>query len=391
MDEGLALTVTPLAADDLHADLQGLDDSVLVFAYDLGPDGSTFDEPVSVTFHIDPTEHNLDLPEGALPLLLVLTTNSAGQLEVVGGIEVVNQAGEVVIEVPVDHFSPVVVAVANDLHVRLMPAELGLTVGQIAPVVVERLENDFGFPIEHHDVDDPWDWTAVSPFSIAGTRPTSADVKCESPSDGKVVNAYSVDVPTSTSDGVYGGVFKEAFGNADIFGLRSIVDTIYTLSGDATCTAPAEETTDTTAFVNTAPRSTQNPTNEIDAAGQSGPVAINADDCFDDDGPVDCEPGIDVIGLAWDHADGTPDLLTVTLTFSDPPTDAGEAIIDVGVWPRGDGGPLGVRVSISDGAASCTFPNRDDGPLPGETCEVDGSDIVIVYEISAMGGRSRST
>ena len=201
--DGIVVTVTPLAAEDLPAELQGVDPSALVLAYDLGPDGSTFAEPVSITFRIDPIEHRLDLEEGALPVLVMVTTDSAGQVELVDGVEVSREGSVVVVGAEVRHFSPVVVALKTEGYLRISPRRLDLNVDQSEPVTVV-IRSDAGDDSEKEvasvDAAEPWDWAAVSPFSIASTTSVAAEVKCDAPSDGEVQHAYSVRVPVSSLD-----------------------------------------------------------------------------------------------------------------------------------------------------------------------------------------------
>jgi hypothetical protein len=96
---------------------------------------------------------------------------------------------------------------------------------------------------------------------------------------------------------------------------------------------------------------------------------------------------IDVIALGWGYVDGSPDLLMLTATFAAPVTGGGDALFDFGIWPRGSGSPLGTRIEVSDGAAECNFPGSD-GPLPGESCEVNtDGEILVVRDVSGMTGR----
>jgi hypothetical protein len=382
-DQGIVLSISPLTADAMPAGLKSLADSAIVLAYDLGPDGSTFTEPVTVTFLIDPLLYGLDPPDGALPLLVVLTTDSDGALEIVGGVNVTKQDDIIVVAAELTHFSPAAVVVPGADYLRLQPRVLSLTVGQSERADVELVD-------EERDIARApgtaglWDWTTKGPFVVESVGPAHANIGCEMPTD-EVRDAYTVRVPVMTADLQVSGTMRALF-DLDIFGAGAPRAATLWLSGDATCTAPPDATT-TTAFVNDEPRSTRNTSNPVDAAGQSSPVPINRDDCFDDGGPVDCVPSVDVVGLAWAKADGGPDSLRLAVEFAAAPTDAGTATFNIGVWPRGDGSPQGPQIRVNDGAASCTYPNRDDGPLPGESCEVVGSEIIIVVDISEMTGR----
>ncbi|GMQ94565.1 MAG: hypothetical protein BMS9Abin12_2060 [Acidimicrobiia bacterium] len=197
-------------------------------------------------------------------------------------------------------------------------------------------------------------------------------------------DAYSVRVPVAWVDQHLDAMWVNTFGSLDLFGFGSEKVTIFWLSGDATCDEPGESSSEA---VDLGPRSTENPANEVDAAGQSSPVAINADDCFNDDGIVECVAEIDVIALAWEEVEGAADLLSLTVAFAGPVDGGGDVLVDVAIRPRGDGNPLGTRIEISDGVFSCKFPGSD-GPLPGEECEIDEDGaIAVVRDIAGMSGR----
>ena len=80
-----------------------------------------------------------------------------------------------------------------------------------------------------------------------------------------------------------------------------------------------------------------------------------------------------MVALAW--VEQGPDLLELTVTFAGPVTGGGDFFVDIGIWPRGSGSPMGPSVTISDGVASCDF--GPDGPLPGESCEVNASGEIV--------------
>ena len=101
----------------------------VVVGYELGPDGAQFSAPVALTFRVDPAEHGLDLPVGAVPLAVLLTENSDGDLEGIEGAEVSYEDGEIVVRGTVRHFTPAILVLANNVAFLLVPSEIELAVG----------------------------------------------------------------------------------------------------------------------------------------------------------------------------------------------------------------------------------------------------------------------
>jgi hypothetical protein len=109
-------------------------------------------------------------------------------------------------------------------------------------------------------------------------------------------------------------------------------------SKDSICIDPVEASStssstssSTTSTAAAQERSSSNTSYDVDAEGQPGTVAINSDDCFDDDGPAACTEGIDIIGMAWEPVAGAPDQLKVTVTFAGPVGGTQDFLFNMGI------------------------------------------------------------
>jgi hypothetical protein len=153
-----------------------------------------------------------------------------------------------------------------------------------------------------------------------------------------------------------------------------------------TTTATITATTSVSATTSTSPpqeRSSSNTSYDVDASGQPGSVAVNADDCFDDDGPAAC--GVDITGMAWEPVAGAPDLLQVTITFAGPLGGTEDFLLNMGIRGAESDG-LGTNYSVEGGEASWNFPGSD-GPLAGESASVDDNGrLVIIRDLSSLTG-----
>ena len=377
--EGIEIEVTRIADGDLPQELQGVD-GVVVVGYELGPDGAQFSQPVTLTFRVDPADHGIDLPEGAVPLGLLLTENADGDLESLPG-EVSYEDGELVVRAAMTHFSPAIFVFDDNSAVLLEPREIELAVGGQRDVKVVARDLGTGEPIEFSAAVPRW--TTTAPFTVdAGEPEEPVTISCTAPTDGWVPDAYSVVIPSSA--GTWGSatafihVMREVF--ADFVAPLGIK-----LAGRGKCDAlSGTATLSPTATPWTGPRT--DITYPVTVSGTSGSVELNTSDCFNEDGIVDeCLDAVDIAEVSW-AVDGPLDLLTLTVRFVGPFAGPDRIIADVGIG--GSGVTLSNRLTLAGGEVTCVF--FPDGPLDGESCGVDAEGrIVVIRQISGLPGEIR--
>lgn len=117
------VTITAIEAPAAFADLEGV--SVLA-AYELGPDGAEFSEPVTIEFHLPEIEGD----SGPLPIPMVSTADGAG-FELLGSSVVTVHDSGTVVRGTTTHFSTFVLGIQESRvsGVGLSPADLGLAIG----------------------------------------------------------------------------------------------------------------------------------------------------------------------------------------------------------------------------------------------------------------------
>ena len=231
---GVLVTITRIAGGALPAELQGVD--AVVIAYELGPDDAQFSEPVTLTFRVDPADHGVDLPVGAVPPGLLLTENSDGELERIAGAELNNEDGQLVVRAMVTHLSPAIFVFDNGVALLLVPPRIELAEG--GSIDVEVIARDLGTR-ERISVGDVLTsgrsvWRTTHPFTASFFRigaVQKAKITCTTPTDGWVLGAYRVVLPSYNE--------AERPRMALIFG--DFAETLgITLAGDGKCDAPAE-------------------------------------------------------------------------------------------------------------------------------------------------------
>lgn len=241
--EGVEVTITRLSEDDLPLELQGADpDAVVIVGYELGPDGAEFSEPVEVTFRLDPGDLGLDLPDDAVPLGLVLTENSVGELARVENAVLSREAGDVVVQMSLTHFSPAIVTLQHHVMISLWPSEIALRVGEASTLSVRFNSRLFdprdllvGVSITFRDEgsDSSDGWLAQDPFSLSDTsddRGLSASITCTAPTEGLLPDAYGVRVRVELEQGLH---------DVDsVFGRFRFISNVE-LSGDGECSGEA--------------------------------------------------------------------------------------------------------------------------------------------------------
>lgn len=115
--DGFRGTVAHSDPSALGVDTSDLESVLLV--YELGPDGTEFDEPVTVTFRISPALGDFD-PSLGLPLSLVVIGDGAGGFEPLGSMRSFLDGDVLVLEGTTSHFSTAVVELLGG-SIRLHP------------------------------------------------------------------------------------------------------------------------------------------------------------------------------------------------------------------------------------------------------------------------------
>lgn len=112
----IAITVSEGDVDDLPDDVAGV---LIGGVYELGPDGATFDDPVTVTFEAD-------VAPGTVPALFVYDGTG---FEALGNATVERGPDGVLVSGELDHFSTVV-ALGLDMELTFSPDAVTLAVGE---------------------------------------------------------------------------------------------------------------------------------------------------------------------------------------------------------------------------------------------------------------------
>jgi hypothetical protein len=390
--EGVEVSITVLEEGDLPSEFQEADaDEVVIVGYELGPDGAEFAEPVVVTFRVDPGEIGLDLPEGAVPVGVLLTENAAGELESVEG-ELRREDGDVVAQTTVTHFSPAIVVLSGRMALVLNPQRKELEVGAIFRSDVRVRDLSTGEAGSFADIPEmasgdffgEHEWEAMAPFSIrtVGTPDLEATISCNARTDGWMSDAYGVLVAARRTGAE---LVAALFGFVNLSGQSSTAVLGVRLVGEGKCNA-AEETPTPSGSSNDGGGSSVE-LNGANAAGQaSGSVSGAAGGCKDGNSKeADCMLHIDFTGMSWGPVEGSPNLLEVGVTLGGaPPADSSADYVVTVVGPeRGPEAPMvQKRVRAPRGELSCEAFRGD---LEGEACEVLAPDqFVITVDISEL-------
>ena len=378
---GVEVTITALSEEDLPSELQNAD--VVVVAYELGPDGAEFAEPLAVTFRVDPDELGLDLPERGVPLGALLTTNAAGEFERIDGAVLSREDGMVVARGTMAHFTPAFLLVSPSVSASMDPQELSLVVGTVATASVVVLDLSSLQEMRPDQIAYEFsesEWGAAAPFSATRTGDAKASISCSDPTKGKVEDAYRIVVPPEERDDDDLDPDKitiSVFEGLDLFGQRLAAS--LKLAGVGTCTGDEE----TTGGDSTDGGGSSVEVNGANAAGESsGDIAGAVGGCEDGNSKeAECVPHVDITGVSWGPVEGSPGLMEVSVTLGGmPPADSSS---DYNVTIKGSGtARVQERLRGLGGELSCeTFR----GGLEGETCETPAPDrFVIRVDISGL-------
>ena len=143
--DGVEVEIVRLEGDDLPSELQ--DASVPVVGYELSPDGAEFSEPVVVTFRLDPGDLGIDLADGAVPVGVLLTVGSSGELEGLANGRLSRDGDAVVARGELTHFTPAII-VLSEAVVTLSPQAVTLAVGQSIEARVTAANRKTGEAVE---------------------------------------------------------------------------------------------------------------------------------------------------------------------------------------------------------------------------------------------------
>lgn len=108
MAQDPGITIRALAPEEYPAGLGAIADDPATRVYDLGPDGTAFATPVTVSIRIDATTLE-DLAPNEVPVFLLFTTADDG-FEVFDDLAITRRGTEIVVWGTVSHFSPVILA-----------------------------------------------------------------------------------------------------------------------------------------------------------------------------------------------------------------------------------------------------------------------------------------
>ena len=242
--EGFAGTVSLSDPSALDVDISDVESVLLV--YELGPDGTEFSEPVTVTFRIPRALGGFD-PDLGLPISLIVIEDGAGGFEPLGSMTSFLDGDVLVVEGTTPHFSTAI-AFVEDHEVELVidpPGRENVIESLFQVSVKERNPDKDLVPVTINRID----------FSIEGPLEVFSD-------DGKVATIECVRAGVGT---IRARLFGTTFGYGafiDAF-TGGTAEFLAVLSVEIECTGSPE--------VDLGPRSSSNPANEVDAGGQSSP------------------------------------------------------------------------------------------------------------------------
>jgi hypothetical protein len=394
--DGVEVTIALIEDGDLPAELRDSDE-IGVVGYELSPDGAEFSEPLTVTFRLDPAELGLELPEGGVPLGLLLTRDAAGEFESLEGAVLSREDGLMVARGTMSHFSVSFFIWSDEHAVVLDPDSVDLIAGETVFAEALAVEKGDGpvFPIEFSELagfakGEGSFWKATAPFSTESLsgETVKAAIGCSASTNGVVVSAaYRVEiVPVGLTESL-SGLF---------FGTRP---PFISLEGDGICRGAATPDPSSTAAGGSTPtaqgtpRSSRNSHYEIEVKGADGSAPVNKGDTFNRNGPYpEAAPQLDIVRLDWSPVDGSPDLLQLDVYTAGPlDKTVGTILLQISVAEASsDGNPedprIGATLEITDGTASCRLNHSSRSTLNAdEACEVtaDGH-LRVVLNLSEM-------
>lgn len=406
--DDIELHAEPISSGDLPGSLR--DTPLIVVGYAIDPAGTILSQPATVTVRLDPNDFDIDLPDGAVPIGLILTEDDEGEL---AGLEdaVISRDGDAVVATAaVTSLRPAIFVFSNNVALAMGPKQMELVVGESASAGVDIIDLGTGefagedqLPVKVGDVS----WDATAPFEIGGSTGMfehSVEVSCSSRTDGWVEDAYRVDVTAGWRGGATPTHAVELF-MALLTGEIEI-----RLAGDGKCNAADDEetpeptstsasgsgsssgasATPSSPVATVGPRSASNSGYDISVSGSSGDTPVDENDCYGDDAPLDeCPGAVDIVHMAWEMDGDQPDLLEVTVTFAGPYAGTDTTIMSVTVWGD-DTNNFTVQAILEDGEVSCKYPGQPDSPLPGESCEVNSSgQVEVALDVSGTAGGFR--
>lgn len=225
------VTVSPL-------DVTGLFEAGEVLGYELGPDGQTFDEPVTIRFRLDASD--LGLEDGDLPLVSVLSTEDRIDFEPLEIVEVLVADGELLVAALASHFTEMDIIIfpgqvfGVDLPPRFRVRRITLEVGDI-------IEIGFFWRSEPDGYVESASWSVTPPpelrisqleVEVLPNQTTTISVECLAPFDGSLTSNFTAQLGPGYIFYKYG---KTVFGEGDVYGLFTVV-----------CVSPPTTTTSST-------------------------------------------------------------------------------------------------------------------------------------------------
>jgi hypothetical protein len=226
----LEVTLERVSPDNYPSELDGM--AILGDLYELGPDGTVFDDPITIVRRFDADEIGVDLSEG-LPVVVLLNRDSDGNWSALEDGIVDEENGQVVVSAQTTHFSHNAAATTVELFghsvpVQLVPSSFVKLKGKSTTVflVVEEVDQ-----FKDKLVAGP-DWHTSDPQIL----------RAEAPVEGE---AFIVCLEKGTSD--YMVDFSLSWGSEQESGISDLInalnksgaiDTKITLRGNGECTLP---------------------------------------------------------------------------------------------------------------------------------------------------------
>jgi hypothetical protein len=363
-------TVVKGDLSELGVDTSGSDNVVLV--YELGPDGSVFDDPVTVTFRIPPALGGFD-PSMGLPLTLVIIEDGNGGFEPLASTRSFLDGDVLVVEGTTSHFTTTFIEIGEN-QILLVVDPSGLTKSLESPFEV-RLEES-GPSLESASFGHI-DYAAGYPLEVISSDFDEATVVCKEEGVGTItgqVYGHTYGGFLFDDDRVIAAMLVrdiDSFGQLDLK-----ISCVKGADGSTTSTAPPE------------PRNVSNPWEVIDGRRLTPGAGVLAPegDCFGTDGEVECIAGVDITGVKRDPVPGYPDLEAITIEFGTP---IGNGNVDVNLTIFGDERTGVTRlISVANGEVTWDIPGSG-VPVAGESVTLKANGHVVVVLLISVTGTER--
>ena len=259
------VTVTVDAGDPGSLPQQLLDTGLPVFVYELGPDGTQFSEPVTVTFRIPAALAEFD-PAVGMPLAVLASRSGDGLLDLYGSVDISLDGDVLVVSGSTDHFTEAVVILDGvELSLVTLPSPVKVGKGQIFHALVSNIL-DYQKAFEATGIDNFVEVLYKSEAPITTLSPVIDGIderlaaaggvgqfRCDGETGGVQPDAITAEIETSYDELVIRDGerpvdpnfdFATLFTFLNLFGYAADAEVVATFHADVECTEDEESGTE---------------------------------------------------------------------------------------------------------------------------------------------------